>query len=269
MTSTLPFHRTLRYPPQHSLAGMALQALYVDKHGRAHYPMMGGAPDAGDGSGGDGGGAGSGAGAGDGGGSGAGGDGSGAGSGGNGDDNDLGFPKNTRIADMKPEEQAAYWRHQARKHEGNFKGLVGDRSVDDVKKDLEEYGRIRQEQLTPSEKAIQEAEQRGREAATTESSQKAAKAILRAGLEARELSDEDVAEIVDSIDVRRFIKDGDIDTSGLASFAQRFTPAGTATQQDQQQRRRQWAGGTRREGEPERGAAGRAMAEKRFGSKSN
>jgi predicted kinase len=36
-----------------------------------------------------------------------------------GTETDKGFPAETKIVDMKPEEQAAYWKFQSRKHEGN------------------------------------------------------------------------------------------------------------------------------------------------------
>ena len=255
----LPAHPTMRYPAWHSLAGEAVRALHVDKHGRAHYPLMGGAPD---------------------------------------DppapnppaptdpptdppaptpkppapkpaDPDLGFPKDTPIAEMTAEQQAAYWKHQSRKHESTWKDLVGDRRVDDVKNDLAEAERIRQEKLTPSEKAIQDAEQRGRQAARQESSTAAAKAILRANLEARGIEDTDddqaLTDLVESINVDRFIENGDIDTTKISNFAKRFGTAGTA--EDPKQRVRNWGAGPRRDGETVRGAGGKAEAKRRFGDK--
>lgn len=40
-----------------------------------------------------------------------------------GTETDKGFPAETKIVDMKPEEQAAYWKFQSRKHEGNANNL--------------------------------------------------------------------------------------------------------------------------------------------------
>lgn len=40
-----------------------------------------------------------------------------------GTESDKGFPAETKIVDMKPEEQAAYWKFQSRKHEGNANNL--------------------------------------------------------------------------------------------------------------------------------------------------
>lgn len=39
------------------------------------------------------------------------------------DHSDKGFPPQTKIADMTPEQQAAYWKFQSRKHEGNVTNL--------------------------------------------------------------------------------------------------------------------------------------------------
>jgi hypothetical protein len=39
------------------------------------------------------------------------------------DHSDKGFPAQTKIADMTPEQQAAYWKFQSRKHEGNVTNL--------------------------------------------------------------------------------------------------------------------------------------------------
>lgn len=39
------------------------------------------------------------------------------------DHSDKGFPAQTKIVDMTPEQQAAYWKFQSRKHEGNVNNL--------------------------------------------------------------------------------------------------------------------------------------------------
>lgn len=246
MKLSLPLHPTAVHP----LTGEPLRALYVDRHGRPRFPVMGGAPD-------------------------------------DPPPNDPpndpadppadppnnppadppadpGFPKDTPLSEMTVEQREAYWKHQSRKHESTWKGIVGDRTVDDVKNDLSEIERIRQEQLTPAEKAIEEAERRGRESAAAESNTRAAKAILRANLQAQGITDTDddaeLTELVDSIDVGRFIVDGDVDTDKLSRFAKRFSTADTADTG----RRRDFGAGRRRDPERTRGAGGKAEAQKRF-----
>ena len=256
----LPVHPTKRHP----LTGEPIEAIYVTAAGRACWPIMGGAPD-GDGSG-DGSGGGNGAS------SGSGGDAGGSGSGAAGSANatddkgrDLGYPKDTPVAEMTPEQQAAYFRNSKDKWEGRFRNLVGDRSFDDVKKDLEELAEIRKSQQTPAEQAIEAAREEGKAAAVAEANTRAATAIFRASLEAQGHSEDDVEDLVANFNVANFVTDGDVDTDKLAAFAKRFSPADTATQT----RRRDFGAGTRREGggAKQRGEGGKAEAQRRFKTK--
>lgn len=43
-----------------------------------------------------------------------------------GNESDKGFPAETKIVDMTPEQQAAYWKFQSRKHEGNATNLKAE-----------------------------------------------------------------------------------------------------------------------------------------------
>lgn len=244
----LPAHPTAVYPDWHSLAGQAVRALHVDRHGHARYPVMGGAPDP--------------------------------------DPdpdpapdpdpspdpdpapkNDKGFPDNTRWQDMTDTEQAAYWRHNAQKHEGRYKNLVGDRSYDDVQKDLTEYAEFKKSQLTPAEQQLTERYEQGKQDATSEANTKAAKAIFRANLKSIGLEDGDVEELVDTIDVTKFVVDGDIDTAKIAGLAGKFTPADKASR-DKDRRRPDFGGGRRDQGDRPRGTGGKTEAARRFGKKS-
>lgn len=175
--------------------------------------------------------------------------------------NDLGFPKDTPIAEMDATQQAAYWRNESKKHQGRYDNLTGGRSFDEVRKDLDSFQQIQKDQLTPADKALVERYEAGKADALNESSNKAAIAIFRASLEAQGHSTTDVDDLVANFNVANFVKDGDVDTSSLATFAKRFTPAGTATQQT----RRDFGGGQRREGQAARGAGGKAEAQRRFG----
>lgn len=145
------------------------------------------------------------------------------------DPGDLGFPRDTPLSEMTVEQREAYWKHQARKHEGTWKGLVGDRSVDEARAALAEADRIRREQMTPSERAIQEAEERGRQAATSESATKAATAILRANLQGLGKSEDEIKSLVEPVNMAAFIKDGDVDTDMVATYARNIAPTGTGT----------------------------------------
>jgi hypothetical protein len=122
----LPTHPTLRHPR----TGEPLRAVGVSRRGPI-WPILGGdGTNGGQGSGqaggetggqNTGGQAGSGAAGGQGAGqqSGA----SGQGGSGAGTDDDRGYPANTPVAEMTPQQQTAYWRYHARKHENAYKGL--------------------------------------------------------------------------------------------------------------------------------------------------
>lgn len=231
----LPIHPSKRHP----LTGEPLRAVYVRSDGRVFWPVMGGAPehdaaaqqaaaDAAAKAAADAAAAAA----------------AGGGGGGNATDDqgkDLGYPKDTRVAEMTADQQAAYWRHQSQKHEGRYKNLTGDRSFDDVKKDLDEITEIRKAKQTPSEQAVNEAREQGKAEALAEASSKAATAIFRASLTAQGHDEAEVNDFVANFNVNNFIADGEVDTEKLATFAKRFAKADTANEK----RRRDFGGGDR------------------------
>lgn len=244
----LPVHPTKRHP----LTGEPIRAIWVAPNGRVFWPVMGGAPEDPPGDTGGKGGTDTG-------------DTGGGGGGENATDEhgkDLGYPKDTRVAEMTAEQRAEYWKHQSQKHEGRYKNLVGDRSFDDVRKDLDELAEIKKSQQTPAEQALAEAREAGKAEAIKESSSKAATAIFRVALQAQGHDEKDIDDLVENFNVANFIgEDGDVDTDKLSTFAKRFTPAGTADDK----RRRDFGGGHRNgSSQKTRGAAGKAEAERRF-----
>lgn len=192
----------------------------------------------------------------------------GAGTGGDSGDNgsdkgkDLGFPANTPVAEMTAEQQAAYYRHQQQKWQGRFKNLVGDRSFDEAKADLDAYAEYKKSQQTPAEQQLEQRYAQGKADATAEANTKAAKAILSATLAAQELPQAEIDGIVEPLDLTKFFtEDGDVDIDKLSAYGKRFAPAGKARD------RRDYGGGRRQERSGGRaGASGAAEAEKRFGS---
>lgn len=265
----LPFHPTMRHPH----TGAALQAIGLRANGRPIWPIMGASPDD---TGGQGGAGGQNAGAGgDNGGSGTGGNSGSGGQGGAGatenavDDKgrDLGFPKDTPVAEMTDAQQAAYWRNQSRKHQGRFDSLVGDRSFDDVKADLDAYAKVQREQQTPAEQALADAREAGRQEARTAERTASATAVFRGALEAGGVTGDDLEELVSNFNVTNYVGDNGVDTTKITNFAKRFTTAPGTGSTD---RRRDFGGGNRGSGsgQKQRGAGGKAEAEKRFGKQS-
>lgn len=253
--SILPVHPSLRHP----LTGKPIRALYIDKHGRSRYPMMGGdetadaaakaatekaaaeaavakaaedaaakasknAVDA--------------------------------------DGKDLGYPKDTPVADMTEDQKAAFGRHKSeekKKKVQEWKAVTGDRTPEQLKKDLDDLAELRKSNLTASERAIEEAKEEGRKEATSSERTKAAEAILRGALEAGDIKGDELEEIVADYNLSRAISDQGIDTTKITNYAKRFTSG-----KDDKKTRRDFGGGPRKDGDATRGAGGKAEAARRF-----
>jgi len=236
-TTLLPVHPTKRHP----LTGQPLQAVYVDKNGRARWPILGGAPD---------------------------------------DppkndppkpeppkndppkpeppknDPDLGFPKDTPVAEMTWEQQAAYHRYHSRKHEQRSKdlrGVIGDKSPDELKSDMDELEELRKTKRTDAENAVEDAKRIARAEADAEWSTK----LVRTALEGRlaHLQDEERDDLIDTVDLSKFLDNGDLDTEKVDRFVKRHTQPGTGTT-------RRWPDtgqGNRHSSKPSGVAAGQEM----------
>lgn len=182
--------------------------------------------------------------------------------------NDLGYPKDTPVPEMTDKEQAAYHRYHHRKHENRYKGLVGDRTPEQVRADLAELEEIRKQKLTPSEQAIAAAKEEGKKEAIVAERVKTATALFRGALESGDMPDTEIEELVTGFNVANFINNEGVDTTKITNFAKRFAPSGTDNNQ-QRTKQRDFGGGTRggSGGATERGAGGKAEADRRFGSK--
>lgn len=75
-----------------------------------------------------------------------------------------GFPLNTPVADMAPEQQAAYWRHHAQKHEKRAK-QYGQYTPDQVKEMASRLAEIEDSQKTEQQRLQEQATAAERRAA--------------------------------------------------------------------------------------------------------
>jgi hypothetical protein len=191
------------------------------------------------------------------------GSGSQTGSGGSGSSNDTGFPKDTPVAEMTDKEQAAYYKHQARRHEERNRGLLGDRTPEQLKKDLEAFEKFQREQQTPAEQALNAARDEGKQAGLTAARRESATTLFRGHLEGAGIEGGDLEELVAGLNVDNFVTDTGVDTTKLTNFAKRFT-SGKDTSSGSQTRRRDFGGGQRPSGDGQRQSAGKAEAERRF-----
>lgn len=106
-------------------------------------------------------------------------------------DDGKGFPEGTPVRDMTPEQQAAYWRHHARKHEDALKGKTGGRTLDELVDAARKLKEIEDSQKSEADKA-KEREQ----AITTENaSLKSQVAALRAAVK-YQLTEDDVETLM-------------------------------------------------------------------------
>lgn len=174
----------------------------------------------GDGDGGDGaGGEGSGGEGGNEGGSGSGGD--GGGEGGSGKSTDKGFPENTPVVEMTAEQQAAYWKHQSRKHEQRATQRA---DYDDVKAKADQYDQLEREKLSEVERAKAEGIDEGKKQARREGALQLVDAKIEA-VAAGRISDEQLQGAIEFLDRSRFLDDDDtVDTDKVVAFVGSITP---------------------------------------------
>lgn len=140
---------------------------------------------------------------------------------------DLGFPLNTPIVEMNDKEQAAYWKHQSRKHESR----AGERAdYDEIKKKADQHDALVAASKTEQDRAVEAAKTEGADAARAEERQKAAvrlvDAEMRAVGAARGITAEQLAPVIEPIDRTKFLTDtGDVDLDKVTNFVAAIGPA--------------------------------------------
>jgi hypothetical protein len=144
-----------------------------------------------------------------------------------GDEGDKGFPANTPVTDMKPEEQAAYHRFHGRKHEqraAEYRQAVGGKSAAEVKAELDELARLRQKDMTPDQRAIEDAKASTRQEVMAEAGAKAAKTALQLALRHLPVADRDAS--IEILNMSSFLTEsGEVDTDKVIAAAERIAPA--------------------------------------------
>ncbi len=141
-----------------------------------------------------------------------------------------GFPPNTPLAEMSVDQQAAYWKHQARKHEQRVKDM-GD--YDQLKTQADEYQRLVTASQTEHERAVAEARRQGHAEALTAAGGQLVEQWLRAAA-ANRLHQDSVNALLEGLDRSRFLTaQGGVDTDKVYAFVNSVAPqpatAGDAT----------------------------------------
>lgn len=171
---------------------------------------------------------------------------------------DTGFPADTPVSEMTADQQAAYWKHQARKHESRVRAY-GDMTPEQVKKLADDREEERRKNLTDADRAKEEAVETARKEAGAESAKREAETALKIALRGRFIDGEAAFSRPD------FVKDGSADVDAILAWVEENSQPSRS------------GGGSSSvipgQGSYERvvtnsRAAGKAEAEKRFGKKS-
>lgn len=164
----------------------------------------------------------------------------------------LGFPKDTATKDMKPEEQAAYWRNQSKVQQRRADALEraqqqGSQQQSNQQQSGQQQGQNgNQQQSGPSREEI-EAQVR------TEAARDAALALLRTNLHTRGKKLDEIDDLVKFVNPDSFINsEKKVDTASVITYLDKIAPTGTGG----------GGGGLPGQGRHEQNAADRAAAGK-------
>ena len=144
------------------------------------------------------------------------------------------FPENTALTEMNPAQREAYWKHKARLHEDRSKATAAELAA--LKPRAEQYDALEAASRTEAEKAVAEAEKRGRDAAKAETEAAARETYGRALVAAKfevalagRLTPEQVTTLVSGLNVAGFLAaDGMPDQARITEYVAAI-PVGTPT----------------------------------------
>lgn len=154
-----------------------------------------------------------------------GGSGSGSGGGGSGaGESDRGYPEHTPLAEMSVEQREAYHRYHSRK----WQGIAESRKdYDAVKAKADQFDELQRQQMTPSEKALDDARRQGREEERTAQAPRLVKAEFRAMAAGRTINGQpvDLDALLEDVDLTKYLKDdGDVDTAKVTARLDKLAP---------------------------------------------
>ena len=137
--------------------------------------------------------------------------------------NEHGFPDKTPVKDMTDTQQAAYWRHQARKHEDRVKSM-GD--YDALKAERDE---LKSKTQTADEKALEAAKKEALEAGAAAERAKIAPRLVSAEFKAANagrIPAEQLKLVLDGLDPSKFLTaEGEVDADKVKQYVDGIAPA--------------------------------------------
>jgi hypothetical protein len=180
--------------------------------------------------------------------------------GGAGGSDDPGFPKDTPVKDMTVEQQAAYWKHQSRRHEGRV-NAYGNLTPEQVQALQQENQNLKQQSQSEADKAIEAAREEGRNEVRPLLNRTLGSTALEKALQNRV---PDAGALI-GLDPTQFVKDGKVDADAIKTWVEDNSEP---TQAKQEKRKPIDMGqGPRDEVTPSAGDRGRGEAARRFPKK--
>jgi len=141
-----------------------------------------------------------------------------------------GFPQNTKVEDMQPLEQAAYWRNQSKVQQKRVEGI----DLAKLQKDSEDLEKLRKDSLDEQQRAVEEAREEARREGENIGAERYLKDAVKGRFQALTgKTDEEVDTAFEHVDPKSFTDDkGAIDAAKLKTFAEVFGPKGSTQQPD-------------------------------------
>jgi hypothetical protein len=138
--------------------------------------------------------------------------------------NAEGYPEGVAVVNMAPDQQAAYWKHYARRNEERINALMTE--YPQLKEQAEAYKKHVEANQTEHQRAVVEAEQRGRKAAMAEAGGHMVEAYVRAAAAGR-MSEEQVSTLLQGLDRNRFVNPatGQVDAQMVSGYIGMLAPA--------------------------------------------
>jgi hypothetical protein len=134
-----------------------------------------------------------------------------------------GWPENTPVEQMTAEQQVAYWRSYARKHEQRARERA---DYDEIKAKANQFDQMVAASQTDQQRAVAEASARARNEALAEAGSQIVDAWVWAAAAGR-LDPQRVSTLLEGLDRRRFINatTGQVDTDRVTSYVHSLAPA--------------------------------------------
>jgi hypothetical protein len=175
-----------------------------------------------------------------------------------------GFPANTPVAEMEPAQQAAYWKHQSRKHEGRASAFNGGLTAAEAQALQERIAAFEQEKLTDQERAVATAAEQARADARAEAERELLPKLQEMQVRtyaATILSKDQLQAWVPTVNLQAFVGEaGEVDEEKVMGTL-------TAIFGEPQHQQRDWGQFRNGDRRATPGESGRAEAERRFGTK--